>query len=171
MQTILGPFHSYLETALVDEILKYKREDPLCPLLILLPSDSLRRRLKVLLARERALASVNVHLLTFHQLSLKLFAEAHGPTPPTLRDDGYFDEVLRYIIRTRHAGTETFAGLQERAGGCAALWQTLRDLRDAMVDPSLALEALDEGHFSRQTNDRTSNLLTVFDTLYRFCEE
>jgi ATP-dependent helicase/nuclease subunit B len=171
MQTILGPFHPYLETALVDEFLKHKREDRLCPLLILVPSDLLRRRLKVLLAREKALTSINVQLLTFHQLSLKLFAEVNGPTPPILRDDRYFEEVLRHIIGTRHAGAETFAGLQERAGGCAALWQTLRDLRDAMVDPAPVLEALGEGHFSRQNNDRTFNLLSVFDTLERFCAE
>ena len=74
----------------------------------------------------------------------------------------YFSkQVLRQIIRTQQPGTETFAGIEARVGGCAALWQTLRDLRDAMVEPSVVLEALREGHFSTRTNVRTSHLLAL----------
>ena len=50
----------------------------LSPLLILTPSDLLRRRLKILLSRERRLALLNVQLLTFYQLSLRLQAESSG---------------------------------------------------------------------------------------------
>jgi hypothetical protein len=49
------------------------------PVLVLTPSDSLRRRLKVLLARERRLALLNLQLLTFHQLALRLREEGNGP--------------------------------------------------------------------------------------------
>ena len=78
MQTILGPFHPDLENGLVEEILKHKSADLLTPLLILTPSDLLRRRLKILLTRERRLALLNVQLLTFYQLSLRLHAESNG---------------------------------------------------------------------------------------------
>src|SRR3990172_4392234 len=144
MQTILGPFHPYLENALAEEISKYKNADPLCPLLVLLPSEVLRRRLKILLARECGLALVNLELLTFFQLSLRLFAEVNGAAVPLLRDDLFFEEVLRQLIRSRQPGAEAFAAIEERAGGCAGLWQTLRDLRDGIVDPEVALEALRE---------------------------
>src|SRR3990172_1494517 len=169
MQSILGPFHPYLENAIVEEISKYKSADPLCPLLVLLPSDALRRRLKILLARERGLSLVNLDLLTFFQLSLKLFAEVNGAAVPVLRDDLFFEEVLRQLIRSRRPGTEVFAAIEERAGGCAALWQTLRDLRDGMVDPGVALEALREGQFSRKTNERTADLLVLLQTFLRYC--
>ena len=65
MQTILGLFHPALETALVDEILACKAVDLLCPLLVLIPSDSLRRRLKLLLVGERRLSLLNVQLERF----------------------------------------------------------------------------------------------------------
>ena len=171
MQTVLGPFHPHLENALVDEILKYKKDAPLCPLLILVPSDSLRRRLKVLLARERNLSFINLRLLTFHQLSSKLFAEINGLKSPILSDDLFLEEVLRQMIRAKQPGTEAFAGIEERAGGCAALWQSLRDLRDGMLQPGIALEALREGHFGARTRERTANLLVLLQTLLRFCEE
>lgn len=169
MQTILGPFHPYLENAVVEAISKYKSADPLCPLLVLLPSDALRRRLKILLARERGLSLVNLELLTFFQLSLKLFAEVNGAAIPVLRDDLFFEEVLRQLIRGHQPGAEAFAAIEERAGGCAALWQTLRDLRDGMVDPRIALEALREGQFSRKTNERTADLLVLLQTFLSFC--
>jgi ATP-dependent helicase/nuclease subunit B len=171
MQAILGPFHPHLESALVEEILRYKQIDRLSPLLVLVPSDSLRRRLKILLTRERGLSLLNLRLLTFHQLSLTLFAELNGMNPPILRDDLFLEEVLRQIIRTRQPGTQPFAGIEARAGGCAALWQTLRDLRDSLVDPALGLEALGEGHFAKQTSHRTSDLLRLLQTVLRFCAE
>jgi len=171
MKTVLGPFHPHLENALVAEIRAQKADNPLLPLLILVPSDSLRRRLKILLTREQNLSLVNLQLLTFHQLSLRLWSEVNGMNPPILCDDLFLEEVLRQIIRTKLTGTEAFAGIEERAGGCAALWQTLRDLRDGMVEPSVALEALREGHFAARTSERTSDLLALLQTLRLFCQE
>jgi ATP-dependent helicase/nuclease subunit B len=171
MQAILGPFHPHLESSLIEEILKFKNTDPLCPLLILVPSDALRRHVKVLLTRERNLSFVNLQLLTFHQLSAKLFAEAKGLNPPVLRDDLFLEEALRQIIRARHPGTAAFSGIEERAGGCAALWQSLRDLRDGLVQPDVALEALHENQFDPRTRERTANLLELLQTLLLFCQE
>ena len=170
MQTILGPFHPELENAFVDEILRHKKADLLRPLLVLTPSDLLRRRLKILLSRERRLSLLNVQLLTFYQLSLRLQAENDGATLK-LRSDLFLEEALRQIIRTRQPGAEPFAGIEDRAGGCAALWQTLRDLRDGLVDPAVALEALGEGHFSQRASERTSQLLTLLQTFQRFCRQ
>ena len=142
----------------------------LSPLLILVPSDLLRRRAKILLTRERRLALLNVQLLTFYQLSLRLQAESGG-APPELRGDLFLEEALRQIIRTRQPGTEPFAGIEERAGGCAALWQTLRDLRDGLVYLAVALEALGEGHFSQRASERTSQILVLLRTFQQFCHQ
>ena len=76
---------------------------------------------------------------------------------------------MRQIIRTGQPGAEPFAGIEERAGGCAALWQTLRDLRDGLVDPALALEALSEGHFSQRASERTAQLLVLLRAFQHFC--
>jgi len=168
MQTILGPFSPDLEDSLVTEILKYKDADLLSPLLILTPSDLLRRRLKILLSRERRLALLNVQLLTFYQLALRLRAES-SDMALELRTDLFLEEALRQIIRARQPGAEPFAGIEERAGGCAALWQTLRDLRDGLVDPTVALDALGEGHFSQRASERTSQLLVLLQTFQQFC--
>lgn len=170
MQTILGPFHPDLENALVEAIAKHKKTDLLCPLLILVPADLIRRRLKILLARERGLALLNVQILTFHQLSLRLNGERAG-APAENYDDQFLEEALRQIIRTGQPGTEPFAGIEARAGGCAALWQTLRDLRDGLVDPELALAALSEGHFSQRASAPTAALLTLLQTFQNFCQE
>jgi len=169
MQTVLGPFHPDLENALVGAVSRHKKSDLLSPLLILTPSDLIRRRLKILLTRERGLALLGVQLLTFHQLSLRLNVECGGATTE-LHSDLFLEEALRQIIRTGQPGTEPFAGIENRAGGCAALWQTLRDLRDGLVDPALALAALGEGHFSQRTGERTAQLLALLDTFQAFCD-
>jgi len=163
MKTIIGPFHPDLEEALVDEMLLRKSGDPLAPLLILVPSDLIRRRLKILFSREQRLALLNVAILTFFQLSRRLNDEGGAPDAEP-RDDLFLEEALRRIIRTRQPGAEPYAGIENRAGGCAALWQTLRDLRDGMVDPAVALDALREGHFRERAGHRLAELLNLFQT-------
>ena len=171
MQVILGPFHPHLEDGLVEEILKQKQPDPLCPLLVLVPSDSLRRRLKVLLAGERRLSFLNIHLMTFHQLSLRLFEEAHGPLKIDLCDDVFLEEILRQLLRMGLPGTVPFAGLEEKAGGCAALWQTLRDLKDGTVNPDTVLEAVRGDLFGEESGEGPERLFTLFQTFSSFCEK
>ncbi|HZD40202.1 MAG TPA: hypothetical protein VE131_05735, partial [Terriglobales bacterium] len=55
-------------------------------------------------------------------------------------------------------------------GGCAALWQTLRDLRDGLVDPQNALEASREGSLARKDGARTEQLLRLLHGLLSFCD-
>ena len=168
MQIILGPFHPFLEQALVDAISKLKQADLMNPLLILVPSDALRRRIKILLSRERGLALLNVQLLTFYQLSLRLYSET-GAELPELREDLFLEEVLRQIIRTGQPGAEPFTEIEERVGGCAALWQTLRDLRDGLVKPDFALAALAEGQLGSRPSERPTQLLRLLETFIGFC--
>ncbi|HEY2987539.1 MAG TPA: PD-(D/E)XK nuclease family protein [Candidatus Binatia bacterium] len=163
MEVILGPFHPHLEDALVEELLRSKDAAPLTPLLILVPSDSLRRRLKILLARERGANLLNLHIVTFYQLSLRLWEERHGAETPPLRDNALLEEILRQIVRTRLPGAAPFAGLDEKSGGAAALWQTLRDLKDGAVDPAIALEAV-RGDLFEETSERVEKLLVLFET-------
>ena len=170
MQTFLGPFEPFLENAFVEEIRASKKANPFSPLLVLVPSTALRQHLKSVLSRQHQLSVLNVHLLTFYQLSVRLFAELLGK-PPQLRDDLFLEEVLRHLVRARAPGAEIFAGVEDRAGGCAALWQTLRDLRDGTVDPQLALEAFRERPTADKDDDRTKQLLRLFQTLLDFCRE
>ncbi|MGE5216145.1 MAG: PD-(D/E)XK nuclease family protein [Chloroflexota bacterium] len=169
MQTILGPFHPQLESAIFDEIVARKKVDALCPLLILVPSDALRRHLKQLLSGHYKLSLINLHLLTFYQLSARLFAESHGELPE-LRDELFLEEVVRQLVRTRQSGAAIFTGIEDRAGGCAALWQTLRDLRDGLVDSQNALAALREGHLAGKGGERTEHLLLLLQSLLSFCD-
>jgi ATP-dependent helicase/nuclease subunit B len=141
MKTVLGPFHPHLENALVEEIRRYKADNPLLPLLILVPSDSLRRRLKILLTRERNLFLINLEVLTFHQLSLRLFSETNDAQALALDEDLFLEEALRQIIRTGQPGTHF--PLRKGFGGGPSAY---RGLADASVDPAIALEALREGH-------------------------
>jgi hypothetical protein len=115
-----------LEDALGDEVVRQKQQDPFAPLLILVPSAALRRRLKILLARERRLSLINFHVLTFHQLSLELYEERYGCRPERLADDLY---LKRFSAKScgQTLGRRSFAGLEERSA--TRLSPTLRDLR------------------------------------------
>jgi ATP-dependent helicase/nuclease subunit B len=161
MNVILGPFHPHLEDAFVNEVRRHKLSDRLAPLLVLVPSDAIRRRLKTLLALDHGLDLIHFQILTFHQLSLKLYEEQHGSSEPDLRDDLFLEESLRSLIRKDYALGSPFSGLDEMEGGCAALWQTLRDLKDGLVSPDVVLQALKEGHFGKGATAKLGPLLKL----------
>ena len=70
-----GPFHPHLESKLVETVQRMKTADPRTPLAIVVPSESLRRRLQWLLCVENECALFDVHFLTFHQFALRVDTE------------------------------------------------------------------------------------------------
>ncbi len=163
MKVVLGPYHPQLEDALADEVRTRREQDPLAPLLLVVPSDTLRRRVKTLLAEEHGLHLLNFHVLTFFQLSLNLFHEMHGPAAPTLRDGTFMEEALKRLIPVRGR----FARMTESEGACSALWQSLRDLKDGMVEPEPALEALREGLFGHGDRNALGELFELYREVKR----
>lgn len=163
MKIVLGPYHPQLEDALAEEIRVRREQDRLAPLLLVVPSETLRRRVKVLLARERGLHLLNFHVLTFFQLSLNLFHEMQGPAGPVLRDETFMEEALKRVLPDRGR----FARIMENDGACSSLWQSLRDLKDAMVDPDPALEALQEGLFANRDRNALGDLFELYREVKR----
>ena len=167
MNIVLGPYHPHLEDALAKEVRTLRARDRLAPLLLVVPSETLRRRVKTLLAHEHGLHLLNTHILTFSQLTLTLFHETRGPGEPPLRDETFMEEALKRVLPVRGR----FARIADNEGGCAALWQSLRDLKDAMVDPEPALEALREGHFAARDRDALRDLFRLYrEVTHRFAE-
>jgi ATP-dependent helicase/nuclease subunit B len=131
-----APYYSHLEEKLAREI--GARPSSLSRRAILLvPSSAIRRRLAILLAEERGIALLNVAILTFHQLALRV---AESTEPPA--DDFLFEEALRHRLRRQPSA---FSPLTRTTSGCTALWRTLRDLKEAQIHPPLLLQAIREG--------------------------
>ena len=169
MKTVLGPFHPHLENALLAEVRKRKSTNPLSPLLILVPSDSLRRRLKICFAAEARMNLLNVYFLTFHQLYLRLYEENWPKCKRLPADDFILQEALGYWIKSGGAKTATFCSIAEKAGGCGALWQTLRDLKDGGVNPASVASALDECLFDGRDKERLAPLIALYESFNESC--
>ena len=169
LRIVTGPFHPDLELALVEEVRQVKAVDPLAPLAVIVPSEPLRRRLKWLLCIEEQLALLDVHVLTFHELALHLSHEQHdlrGADEPHLRlemaQDLFFEQFLSRIARR---GLPGLAGLELSnlpPGAWPALWATVRDLKEATVEPMVALRGVAEGLFEREEVPKLQALFTLY---------
>ena len=163
LKVVTGPFHPSLETAFVELIQRLKTDDAWTPIAVVVPSKPILDRLRRLLAIERRLSLLNVHLLTFHQLALRLAAEQrHRPTPrPPLRivEDLFFEYLVRHLV-THRPGKST-ARLGDSFGTWAALWSTIRDLKDGGVEPDTARQALAEGCFGEEDGEWLEALFTL----------
>ncbi|MGH7164953.1 MAG: PD-(D/E)XK nuclease family protein, partial [Nitrospiraceae bacterium] len=133
------------------------------------PSGSLQHRLKWLLCVEQQLALLDVHVLTFHQLALHLYHEqqalrgAHeGHLRLELVQDLFFEQLVSRIARR---GLPGLAGLELSnlpPGAWPALWATVRDLKDATVDPVVALRGIGEGLFEPEEARKLQALFTLY---------
>lgn len=155
LRVIAGRFHPSLETALVEQVRLAKEHDPFAPIAIFVPSAPLLARVRRVLADDRR-AIINVHLLTFHQLVLRLAQERYRrlcQPPLRLVDDMFFEQLVRQIVQVRLSTLAPLQQLGQSSGMWGALWSTIRDLKDAGVDPAVALRGVEEGCF--EPEDRT----------------
>lgn len=147
LHVVTGLFQPDLEQALASD-LRSVTTPPSSPCLVLVPSESLRTHLKWVFCIEKGLPLFNVHLLTFHQLAARLLEEQGRQVAARLRGASFFREWVHERLRKRDTD---FAGLNELAsmpGGWAALWATLKDLKDARVNAGAVLEAFGQSRFS-----------------------
>ena len=168
LRVFTGPFHPDLERALVEEVQTLKAADPLTPLMIVVPSDPLRRRLKWLLCVEHQFALFDVHFLTFHQFGIRLLQEAGIFDPSRIRPEFFYRELVHHLLHTHShwngeaaARTTQWSDLAEMPGAWGALLATLNDLKDAKVDPERTLDAL------HQSESHTAPDLQPLMQLYR----
>ncbi len=159
LHVVTGLFHPDLEQALASDLRSFTAP-PSPPCLILVPSESLRTHLKWTFCIEKRQPLFNVHVLTFHQLAVRLLEERGRQVVARLRGESFFREWVHQRLRKRGAD---FAGLDELAsmpGSWAALWATLKDLKDARVDADAVLEAFSQNSFS--TDRRLHSVVRLY---------
>src|SRR5574338_496898 len=100
LRVVTGRFHPHLESALVAHLTRVKATDPLAPIAIFVPSKLLADRLRVLFTVEHRLSLLNLHVLTFHQLALRLAGEVTAAYPlPRIVDELFFEQLVRHLVR------------------------------------------------------------------------
>jgi len=159
LRIVTGPFYPALDRAFVEDIRSCKADHPFAPLAVIVPSAALVEQLKQSLTHHEPRAFLNIHFLTFHQLALRLRddcagAAGAGSAPPLqLVDDFFFEQLVRQVVRRQLPGLEPLMRLPASPGTWRGLWATVRDLKDAVVEPTTALNALSEEVF--EEDDRT----------------
>jgi ATP-dependent helicase/nuclease subunit B len=172
LRVVTGPFHPDLELALVGEIRQLKIADAFAPLAIVVPSRALQHRLKWLMCVEQQLALLDVHILTFHQLALHLYDEQGGRCGADeglqrveLVEDLFFERLLCRLAGRTLPGIEGLGLSDLPPGAWPALWATVRDLKDAGVDPKVALRAVGEGLFEPEETAKLQALFLLYAAL------
>ena len=165
LRVVTGRVHPHLESALLDHVERAKAIDPFAPLAVFVPSKPLVERVRRFLAVEHGLSLLNVHLLTFHQLALRLSDEARqqpGTVPPVqVVDELFFEQLVRYIVGSRLSSLAPLQHISHSSGTWGALWSTIRDLKGAGVDPAEALRGLAEGYFGGEDAARLQGLFSL----------
>ena len=162
MFTLLsGPFHPHLESKLVETVQRIKAADPRTSFAIVVPSESLRRRLQWLLCVEHGFALFDVHFLTFHQFALRLDAERRavsrfGAPVASLElvGDFFYEYLLSNILQQDSSASHPFTLRRTTLGFSPALWRTIQDVQEAQVEPGVVLRGLQEGLFDEAATER-----------------
>lgn len=169
LRLVTGPFHPTLESRLVDDLRALKSQHPQAALALIVPSDQLRLALKRLLVKRHGLALLNVHILSFHQLALQLDGERRaraglvgGERQIELVTDVFFEHLLKHLGQRRIPHTEALRLDSLPPGAWPALWASLRDVKDATVDSTVALRAVEEGQCAPEDEPKLKGLFTLY---------
>lgn len=165
LKVVTGSFHPHLESAFVEHLQEAKAADPFAPVAVLVPSAPLLDRLRRLLSLERRLSLLNVHFFTFHRLALRLAEEMRGrahTVPPRVVDTLFFEQLVRHLVGSRLSELTALQQIGHSSGTWAALWSSIRDLKDAGLDPTEAQRGVDEGCFDEDDRDWLQALFTLY---------
>jgi ATP-dependent helicase/nuclease subunit B len=103
LRVVTGPFHPFLQASLVSALQQLKSRRPEAPVVIVVPSEHLRRHLKCVLCLDHGCALSAVHIFTFHQLALHLHQEYRQRTSGSsgrrieLVSDLFFEQLLQQL--------------------------------------------------------------------------
>ncbi|RMH09864.1 MAG: PD-(D/E)XK nuclease family protein [Nitrospirae bacterium] len=150
LNVVTGSLHADLEPILAEDLQRFKADDPFAPILIIVPSALLRQRLVWFLCVERGMALLNVQILTFHHLALRL-VEEHLGASLTVRPPYFLREWFHLMLRDYARTVPLWKPISEMPRAWAALWATCKDLKDAMVDARTALEAAESLGWTQTT--------------------
>ncbi len=140
MRLILHPDPRTLETELFHGIAAAKEGDPLAPILVIVPTIRLARHVERRLA-ERLEAVAAVEVLPYRTTARRILREA-GVGIPDPADARLLEGLLDRAIRPLR-GNPIAAFVAKRPAALGSLLGTLRELREAGVDPE-ALDAAGE---------------------------
>lgn len=174
LKVVTGRFHPSLESAFVEQIQRIKSADPWARLAIVVPSQPILDRIRRLLAVEHRLSLLNVYLLTFHQLALRLDDERrddHADPPLRIVGELFFEYLVRHLVEQRLVESPALRQLVHSFGTWTALWSTIRDLKDGGVDPATALQALGEGCFGGEDEEWLQALFSLLGSVQEVCAD
>lgn len=159
LHVVTGPLYSDLEDALAEHLNTFRSHSSLVPLTIAVPSEQVRLRLQWALCAERDLSLFNIHILTFFQLALRLVEERRDTV--AFQSDNFFHEWIHHLLRRRNATLPDFGRLTDLPGAWAALWGTIKDLKDGAVDAVFARDALNQTQYDQ--DPVCQSVLTLYD--------
>ncbi len=114
-------------------------------------------------SRERRLSLLHVQLLTFYQSCKATGGEQLRRADRSCAAIFFSKKRCGKSFGPANPAQSPSPASKTAPVGALRAWQTLRDLRDGLVDPAVALEAA-EGHFSQRASERTSQLLVLLQT-------
>ncbi len=177
LRVVTGPVHPSLQTWLLSDLQQVKSHNSGAPVAIIVPSNDLRRHLKRLLCLDHGWAMSGVYIFTFHQLALHLYQEGRHRGSGLGRrvdlvSDLFFEKLLQQLGHRRLPHGEAWSLTSLPQGVWAALWTTVRDIKDAMVDPSLAIHAVEsvsrgelQEHLEADEITKLKGLFTLYAAL------
>ncbi|MDK2745018.1 MAG: PD-(D/E)XK nuclease family protein [Nitrospira sp. BO4] len=163
LRVVTGRFHPSLESSLVDHVRRTKAADPLAPIAIIVPSKPLADRIRTLFTVGHRLSVLNLYVLTFHQLALRLAGEESANRQlPRVVDELFFEQLIRHIVRSKLSSQAPLQRIGQSSGTWGALWATMRDLKDADVDPVQVLQGIREGYFDEDDREWLGALISLY---------
>ena len=139
MELVTGPFHPDLENAYIEAIRSKKRKDPLAPIAVVAPSQRLSGRLKEISLQAFPKGVVSLHFYNLNSFAKEILDQSNGSFE-LMKEPLVAQKLVQEILEKQFSDTPYLSRGIRSPGTARALLGVMHDLKDACVDPDVALK-------------------------------
>ncbi|KAB2835774.1 MAG: hypothetical protein F9K48_03545 [Candidatus Brocadia sp.] len=159
-----GPYHPSLEDSFVETIQALKREDPLAPLAVVVPTNWMLHRLQERLVQGNDASFLNITCMNFSALAKEICRLSGVDAGQIIQQSVIYESVITGLLKRRALQESLFKNAQSLPALSKALFQVIQDLIDANVHLDVMQEAVREGFVEGVEIQKLYGIMHLFDT-------
>ncbi|HQU30634.1 MAG: exodeoxyribonuclease V subunit gamma [Planctomycetia bacterium] len=159
----IGHYHPSLEDSFVETVHTLKRDDPMAPLAVVVPTNWMLNRLQERLVQEQGASFMNLSFMNFYVLAKEICRRSGIEVGQIIQQPVIYEGIIAELLKQHLSTNPIFKNVPSPTTLASALFQVIQDLTDANVHADDLKEAVREGFVEGMEVQKLQGVIQLYD--------